>query len=135
VEGTLANEHLCWEAAGWGATLGETALTKEQRCSLLVVQAMEFLLAAARVTVSVDLVLPELGWPRTSSARRKLPQINARQATSALWRVAAIVQRDIEIACACTQGLVFVNVVQRNVKMACACAQGLVVVAIVQQDV
>ena len=39
--------------------LGEMALAKELRCSLLVAQATESALAAAQVTVLADLVLPE----------------------------------------------------------------------------
>jgi hypothetical protein len=55
----LANERCCLEAVECGVVLGETALAKEQRHSLLVVQATELALATAQVAVLVDLVLPK----------------------------------------------------------------------------
>ncbi len=58
-ETTLTNECCCLEAVEHGATLGVTALAKEQRCSLLAVQATELALVAVQATVLADLVLPE----------------------------------------------------------------------------
>jgi hypothetical protein len=58
-EVTIADERHCLEAAECGATLRETALAKEQRCSLLAAQATELALAMAQVVVLANLVLPE----------------------------------------------------------------------------
>ncbi len=52
------------KAAKRGSTLGETALAKEQRCSLLAGQTAESALAAVRVMVSADLALPKPVLPK-----------------------------------------------------------------------
>jgi hypothetical protein len=60
VETTLVDERCCQKEAERGATLGETALTTEQRRSMLAAGAAELALAMAQVMVLADLSLPEL---------------------------------------------------------------------------
>ncbi len=77
-EMTLANERHCQKVAKHGTTLGEKALAKEQRCSLLEARAAELGLAAAQVTVSADLAdLTDSALPKLALAKNKRRQEEA----------------------------------------------------------
>ena len=108
VESSLANKRCHHKVAARAAELAELVLAKKQRPHKTTVQgkalahdtckqhcresaectavSAKLALAAERTAVSAELALPKPAWLRTNGTRKNLPQNNAGQTTSALWR-------------------------------------------------